>query len=188
MAGLMYLLIFIAAPSGATTATAPKLIVTLACDIGVAVILYDLLRPVNRRFSLLAAFFRLIFVVVMVVNALNYFGLLNLAGGARSAATFDLGYGIALVPFGIHCLLTGGLICRSNFLPRILGILMASAGLGYLLFLWPPLGQHLFFPYIVIPGVLGEGSLTLWLLAKGVNVQRWREQASMADPSFVATL
>ncbi len=57
---------------------------------------------------------------------------------------------------------------------------MAMAGLGYLMFLWPPLGQHLFFPYIVIPGVLGEGSLTLFLLIMGVNVERWEEQASAA--------
>jgi len=54
------------------------------------------------------------------------------------------------------------------------------AGLGYLTFLWPPLGSHLFFPYIVIPGVVGEGSLTLWLLVMGVNVRRWKEQASAA--------
>lgn len=34
---------------------------------------------------------------------------------------------------------------------------MALAGLGYLNFLWPPLGSHLFFPWIVIPGIVGEG-------------------------------
>jgi hypothetical protein len=82
-----------------------------------------------------------------------------------------------LIPFGLHCVLTGYLIVRSTFLPRILGMLMVLAGLGYLIFLWPPLGDRLFFPYIVVPGVIGEGSLTLWLLVMGVNNIRWREQA-----------
>jgi Domain of unknown function (DUF4386) len=178
--GLLYLLIFAAAPSGAATATPTKMIITLACDTGVALILYGLLKPVSRSFSLLAALFRLIFVAVMAVNSLNYFGLVDLFKGAHSSAAFNTGYGIALVPFGVHCLLIGYLIFKSIFLPRILGILIALAGLGYLTFMWPPLGSHLFFPYILIPGIVGEGSLTLWLIVIGVNVQRWKEQAGAA--------
>ncbi|MFZ3218044.1 MAG: DUF4386 domain-containing protein [Candidatus Acidiferrales bacterium] len=178
IAGLLYLVIFLAAPSGAATATPAKLIITLACDTGVALLLYELLKPVSRRLSLLAALFRLIFVAVMAVNSLNYFGALALFQRARSSAAFNSGYGIALVPFGVHCLLIGYLIFKSSFLPRTLGVLMALAGLGYLMFLWPPLGSRLFFPYIAIPGVAGEGSLTLWLIIIGVNAQRWRAQAS----------
>jgi Domain of unknown function (DUF4386) len=180
IAGLLYLLIFIAAPSGAATATPAKMIITLTCDTGVALILYELLKPVSRSLSLLAALFRLIFVAVMAVNSLSYFGTVVFFQNAHSSAAFDTGYGIAMVPFGLHCLLIGYLIFKSIFLPRILGVLMTLAGLGYLTFLWPPLGSHLFFPYIVIPGVVGEGSLTLWLLVMGVNVQRWKEQASAA--------
>jgi hypothetical protein len=56
---------------------------------------------------------------------------------------------------------------------------MAFAGLGWLTFLSPSLSRFLS-PYILIPGVLGEGSLTLWLLVKGVNVKRWEEQARRA--------
>lgn len=178
--GLLYLLIFAAAPSGAATATPTKMIITLACDTGVALILYGLFRPVSRSLSLLAALFRLIFVAIMAVNSLNYFGLGDLFKGAHSAAAFNTGYGIALVPFGAHCVVLGYLILKSIFLPRILGILMALAGSGYLTFLWPPLGSHLFFPYILIPGILGEGSLTLWLIVIGVNVQRWNEQGGAA--------
>jgi hypothetical protein len=175
IAGLLYLLIFIAAPSGATTATPAKMIVTLACDAGVAFILYDLLKPVNKRLSLFAMLFRLIFVAVMAVNSLSYFGAVVLLQSApHFAAAFNTGYCIAMVPFGLHCLLIGILIFRSVFLPRILGVLMALAGLGYLIFLWPRLGSRLFFPWIAIPGVVGEGSLTLWLLVIGVNVQRWK--------------
>lgn len=179
--GILYLLIFIAAPSGAATATPAKMMITLACDTGVALILYDLLKPVSKRLSLLAASFRLMLVAVMAINSLNYFGRLDLFKGAHSAAAFNTGYGIALVPFGVHCLLIGYLISKSAFLPRILGVLMALAGLGYLIFLWPPLGRDLFFPYIALPGVVGEGSLTLWLLIIGVNTQRWTEQARAAE-------
>jgi hypothetical protein len=57
------------------------------------------------------------------------------------------------------------------------GALMAFAGLGWLTFLSPPLANYLSL-YTLAPGVLGEPSLTLWLLAIGVNVQRWKEQAS----------
>jgi hypothetical protein len=175
IAGILYLLIFIAAPSGAATATPAKMMITLTCDTGVALILYALLKPVSMRLSLLAAFFRLIFVAVMAINSLNYFGLVDHFKGAHSAAAFNTGYGIAMVPFGVHCLLIGYLIFKSIFLPRILGVLLALAGLGYLIFLWPPLGRHLFFPYILVPGIVGEGSLTLWLLVMGVNAKRWKE-------------
>ncbi len=177
IAGFLYLLIFLSAPSGAATATPWKMVITLVCDIGVALILYDLLKPVSNRLSLMAAVFRLIFVAMMALNSLNYFGVVVLFHGAHSSNAFDFGYGISLIPFGIHCLLAGILIFRSTFLPRVLGILMMLAGIGYLVFLWPKLGSRLFFPWIVVPAVAGEGLLTLWLLVLGVNVKRWMQQA-----------
>lgn len=180
LAGFLYLLIFIAAPSGAAAATPLNMIVTLVCDTGVALMFYHLFRPVSRSLALLAAIARLAFVAVMAANALNYFGAVALFQTAHSADSFNAVYGIALVPFGLHCLLTGYLVYKSRFLPRILGVLMAIAGLGYLTFLWPPLGNYLFFPYIAIPGVAGEGSLTLWLLVMGVNVRQWTERADAA--------
>jgi hypothetical protein len=183
IAGVLYLLIFIVAPSGATTATAFNLIVTLVCDVAIAVLFYGLFRHTSRKLSLLASLFRLVYVVVMAVNSLIYFGIFDWTQNARSPESFDLGYGIALVPFGVHCLLTGILIFRSTFLPKLLGILMVTSGLAYLLFVWPQLGQHLFFPYIVVPAVLGEGSMTLWLLVMGVNAERWNRQASRPTQS-----
>jgi hypothetical protein len=87
---------------------------------------------------------------------------------------------IYMVFFGFYCLLIGYLIFRSSFLPRILGVFMAIAGLAYQTFLSPPLANDLF-PYVVAPaGALGELSLILWLLVIGVNTERWREQASAA--------
>jgi hypothetical protein len=147
----------------------------------VALIFYYLFQPVNRGLSFIAALSRLIFVVVMSANSLNYFGAIDFLQPSHSSDSFNTGYGIALIPFGLHCVLSGYLIVRSIFLPRILGVLMVLAGLGYLIFLWPPLGDRLFFPYIVVPGVVGEGSLTLWLLVMGVNNTRWKEQHERAE-------
>jgi Domain of unknown function (DUF4386) len=178
IAGVLYLIIFVAAPSGAAEATPVNMTINLACDIGVALLFYDLFEPVSRSISLLAALFRLIFVAVMAANALNYFGVLNLFDAAGSASAFNTGYGVALVPFGLHCLLTGRLIFKSTFLPGIIGILVMAAGSGYLIFLWPALGERLFVPYILVPALIGEGSLTLWLIVLGVNSARWAERAA----------
>jgi hypothetical protein len=71
--------------------------------------------------------------------------------------------------------LVGG---RSIFLPRILGVLMAFAGLGWLRFL-SPLAIYLS-TYLQVLGFLAELSLMLWLITKGVNDQRWKEGASAA--------
>jgi len=90
----------------------------------------------------------------------------------------QVGY-IALVFDGLFLFLIGYLIFRSTFLPRILGALVAFAGLGWLTFLSPPLANYLY-TYIQVLGVLAEGSLMLWLLAIGVNAQRWIERASAA--------
>ena len=186
IAGLAYLMIFVAAPSGASSATPVTMTINLACDLVVAVLFYVLLEPVDRRLSLIAAFFRVGFVVVMAVNACNYFGVTAWFQPKNSADAFNAGYGIALVPFGLGCILTGYLVYQSTFLPRIVGLLMAVAGAAYLVFLWPAMGNRLFFPWIVVPAVMGEASLTLWLLVVGVNADRWRKQDDLAQANRAA--
>jgi hypothetical protein len=81
---------------------------------------------------------------------------------------------------GFYCFLIGYLIFRSTFLPRILGALMALAGLGWVTFLSPPLAKYLS-PYNLALGILGQESVMLWLLVMGVSVPRWKEQASTAS-------
>ena len=88
-----------------------------------------------------------------------------------------------LVFFGLWCVLIGFLIVRSTFMPRVLGVLLAIAGLGWMMYLVPPLAIRLFIPYIAGASALGEIPLLLWLLVVGVNVQRWNEQASTAEKS-----
>ena len=86
-------------------------------------------------------------------------------------------FNINLVFFGVYCVLIGWLVFRSTFLPKTLGVLMMIGGLSWLTFLSPSLAGYLS-PYNLAPGILGEASLTLWLLFMGVNVERWKQQAS----------
>lgn len=182
IAGFCYVLIFIAAPSGAASATPTKMLITLACDTAVALLFYDLLKPVSRRLSLVAAVFRLIFVVVMATNSLNYFGPLVLLKSQHSPSGFNRGYLAALVFFAFHVLLIGYLIFKSGFLPRIIGMLLMIECFTMLFNSLTDLFVPTFSPptlqsIILGSWVLAEGSLTLWLLVKGVNLARWNDRA-----------
>lgn len=86
---------------------------------------------------------------------------------------------IDLAFHGFYWILIGSLIFRSTFLPRILGALPAIAGLCWLTFLPPRLANYLS-PYNLAAVLLVEGSVMLWLLVMGVNVQRRKEQGSAA--------
>jgi hypothetical protein len=176
IAGVFYVLIFIAAPAGAATATPLKMLITLVCDAAVALIFYYLFAPVSRRLSFLGATFRLIYVAWMIAVSLNYFHGLPFLESGHSVAGFNSGYRIGLAIFGFHCLLIGYLILRSNFLPRFLGVLMLIAGLCWLIFFFPWLADFVS-PYNLVAGGIGEGLLTLWLLAMGVNAEEWKQQA-----------
>jgi Domain of unknown function (DUF4386) len=169
IAGVFYLLTFV------TGAVAQALIgrhsvvgdgaglIATACYVIVTLLFYPLFRVVGRRISLLAA---VIGLVGCTWGALTSFHL----------APFHIN---SLVFFGFYCLLIGYLILRSTFLPHVLGVLMAFAGCGWLTFASPGIA-HALAPYNLVPGLLGEGSLTLWLLVMGVNIQRWDEQAAAA--------
>ena len=88
-----------------------------------------------------------------------------------------------IIFFGLFDIVIGYLIFRSTFLPRFLGVLMVIAGLGWLTFLSPALANHLS-RYVDVLGFVAELLLMLWLLVMGVNVQRWKEQASVAGASI----
>jgi len=171
------------------------LLISGAFYIGATLFVYEVLKPVNRSLSLLAAFFGLVGCAIGAVACLfDVVPFIVLKGGhfasvftAEQLQALTLMFlnvrvqanNIGLVFFGLHCLGVGYLILRSTFLPRIIGALMVVAGLGWLTFLSPPLANSLA-PFNMMPGAIGELSLTLWLLVKGVNVQRWNEQASSA--------
>jgi hypothetical protein len=164
--GVVYLLYFLTAISGEVFIGRGHLVLYDAVDliahafyIALTLLFFYLFKPVSRSLSLLAALFGLL---GCANDVLNLFHLVP--------------YKIdSLIFFGPYCLLLGYLIFRSAFLPRILGVLIASAGLGWLLFL-SPLPNHLS-TFLKVLGFLAELSLCLWLLVMGVNDQRWKEQA-----------
>src|SRR5262249_40214241 len=82
--------------------------------------------------------------------------------------------------FGLWCVLTGYLIVRSAFLPTVLGALLVVAGLGWMMYLFPPVANRLFMPYIAGASALGEVPLELWLIVMAVNAQRWAEQLGVS--------
>jgi hypothetical protein len=170
-------------------------LIEMACQIAMTALFYELFKPVSRSLSLLAAFFGLTGCVIKILSRLFYITPLLVLGGAHYLSVFnaeqlqalallflkvnDRGAAIALVFFGFATLLKGYLIVRSTFLPRILGVVGMFAGVGWLTFLYPPLGYRLF-PYIAAFGLLGAGAQIVWLLVFGVNEQRWKEQASLS--------
>jgi hypothetical protein len=170
-------------------------LIEMACQIAMTALFYELLKPAGRSVSLLAAFLGLSGCVIKTFSRVFFIAPLFVLGGAHYMSVFsaeqlqalallflkvnDQGAAIALVFFGFYALLTGYLVIRSTFLPRFLGVLGILGGVGWLSFLYPPLGYRLF-PIIAVLGLLGSAAKILWLLVFGVNEQRWKEQASAA--------
>lgn len=161
------------------------------CDLPVMLVIYCLLRPINKDIALLNLLFNVIQTAVLVVNKLNLIMPLFLLGGSSHLQAFnsnqlhslsylfiklhDYGFGVGLIFFGFVCLIEGYLIFKSTYLPKALGILMAIAGICYLansftLLLAPKFANFL----IMIPCLVAELSLSLWLIFKGVDVKAWK--------------
>jgi Domain of unknown function (DUF4386) len=172
-------------------------LILLVCSIALTLILYVLLRPVNKTLALLAVFFNIVEFPIEAASKLCLFAALFLSGNADYLKAFephqlhalvqlslklhDYGFGIDFVFFGFACLVYGYLLFRSGYFPRTLGVLMAIAGLSYLtnsftLILAPAYAGTL--SPILVLALIGELSLCLWLMVKGVDEQRWKEQAS----------
>lgn len=138
--------------------------------------------------------FRLVFAAIFGVALLNLVLALELLGGADYLAVFEpdqlhaqamlflnafsYGWLIGLVLFGLHLSVLGYLIIKSSYMPRILGVLLIVASLGYLIdsFANVLLSNYAdyettFLVVVAVPAVIAELSLTFWLLFKGVDVQ-----------------
>ena len=181
--------------------------VVLVCSIALALIFYMLLRPVSTELAGLAVFFNLVSLTVEAVAATYLGQALFPLGAARYLSAFppeqryamaslairthSYGFGVALIFFGCACLVLGYLIRRSGYLPNVVGVLMQVAGACYLVesfatLLAPPVAGRLL-PWILVPSFLGESSLALWLLVKGVNVERWAARAVARPARLAAT-
>jgi hypothetical protein len=175
-------------------------LVEMACQIAMTVLFYELLKPASRTASALAAAFGLIGCTIKTLARLFFVAPLLVLGGAHYLSVFDpkqlqalaffslrVNYTvetIAMVFFGLNTLVTGYLVFRSTFLPRALGVVSVVGGLGWLLYLYEPLAHRLE-SWIVGAGVIGALVMVVWFLVKGVDEQRWREQAGRTAAPIV---
>jgi Domain of unknown function (DUF4386) len=154
-------------------------------------IFYRLLAPVGRFWVLLAVVLDLTQNTINAVNAWTQFAPLTLLSGSPDLAAIphgelaalarlalrwhDVGFDIGLTFFGCGLLIYGVLIFRSGFFPRFLGVLYGLAGACYLAnscaYFFAP---QLLSIYLLLPCLVGEGALALWLLIVGLNETKWR--------------
>lgn len=167
-------------------------LVAFLCDLIISVLFYMLLKPVNKTIALIAAFLRLLaHPAIASINLLNHFIALQLLSGADYLAAFDtnqlhalvllfldmhaVGYLIGGAFFGLHLFFLGYLLFKSALFPNILGILIGLAAAGYIIesfgtFLFPKY-KDVYTWLVTVPAVIGELSLALWLLIRGVKTQ-----------------
>ena len=155
-------------------------------------VLYKLLKPVNKNLAVLMVIFALVGIPIVMLNLLNQFAALLLLSGADYLTAFtadqlqalvmlflnldEHGFIIAHIFWGLWLFPMGYLVFRSGYIPRILGVLLIIAGFGYLIdfvtfFFVPSFGPIKMFTFI------GELLFPLWLLIKGVNVEQWEKRA-----------
>lgn len=155
-------------------------------------IIYYLFKRTNKLLLQLAVTFVIIQTAIIAVNLLNQISPLLILSNDTYLKTFEpnqlatlsllslniqtQGYAIGLVFFGFYCLIVGYVIYQSKFLPKIFGILYAFSGLCYLvnsftMFLSKGFENPLFL-YLAIPIFIGELSVCLWLLIKGIDTSK----------------
>jgi hypothetical protein len=176
----------IAASEGLFRLGIASLVVVIALDVVIAWALYRVFRPVHHALSMLAAALRLVYSGVFMVAIAQLVGVAQLLGDDASRAVFsadqvnaqamlgiaafyDTWY-VSQFLFGLHLLLLGYLAYRSGYVPRVLGVLLVVAGLGYAVDslgvvlssgAWTDISSFTF---------LGELLLAVWLVAKARRI------------------
>lgn len=181
-------------------------VLVVLCAVPLLWIEYGLLRPVSKSLVLLSLLFNLISLAVEAVSKVflllvmptlanagyrHTFGAAQLASLASLALrSHAIAFNLALLFFGCTCLLNGYLIFKSGYFPKALGLLLQVAGGSYLVACWaalfaPVLADKLL-PGLLLPCLIGELSVCLWLLVKGVNVARWQARVTLNRSPQVA--
>jgi hypothetical protein len=171
-------------------------LVAFTVNIFVALLLYKLLKPVNRGIASLMVILILMGLAIGMLNELNQFAALLILGSdhltaftaAQSQALASLfldlyehGFTIAHIFWGLWLFPMGYLVFKSGFLPKVIGVLLIVAGLGYL----ADFTLFFLFPDITVTvsdfTFVGEVVLILWLLIRGVNVKQWEIRVHKSD-------
>ena len=171
----------------------------MIAQVAVSALFYDLMKPVNRSLARVSAIIGLTGSGIKTMARLFYYAPLILLGGASYLSAIEpaqlealslafikinsQGAAIALIFFGFEALLRGWLVFKSGFLPRSLGVLSMVSGLGWLTFLWPPLGFTAF-TGVALFAIAGTIAWTGWLFVRGVDDAKWRERAALAATSI----
>ena len=166
-------------------------LLTQVVNVLLVLVLYRLLKPVNRTFAALMVIFILLGAPIAMLNELNQVAVLLFLPGTSEVFTAgrvnalvplflelrEHGITIASIFWGLWLLPMGYLVYESGFLPRFIGVLLIIGGFGYLvdfvtLILFPDLGVTVSqFTFV------GELLLPLWLLIRGVNIEGWERRA-----------
>ncbi len=168
-------------------------LISTACYLALIALFYQLFRPISKTFALLALAFGIVGCAMGAIGSLFSAAPLVVLGGDSYLNVFDAKQlqalalvflklklevnAVGLVFFGLFQLALGYLIFRSTFLPRFFGVLVALAGIGWLVVLAPPLASALQIPLEVL-GFVAEASLMLWLLVMGTNSKRGNAQGA----------
>ena len=184
-------------------------IVMFIADVAIAVVLYQLLKPLGRTLALLAAAFRMTQTAVIGLNLLNMFQAVRILDDADYLGTFGAdqtdtlallyldahkyGYILGLAFFGVSTLIVGYLALSSRQMPRPLGVLLVLAGAGYLIdtfsFFLIPGYDGSASAIVLAPALVAEIWFALWLLTKGRRLEHLTERDRTAVPSTrVATI
>ncbi|WP_269531664.1 DUF4386 domain-containing protein [Chitinimonas sp. BJYL2] len=173
-------------------------------DIPLIVLFYLLLRPISQPLALCATILNIVQTAVLAANKLTLLAPLLLAADYLGPAAVSPqlhaaltqfavnlhghGFAIGLIFFGFTCLIRGYLIVRSGFLPATLGILLLAAGVSYLInsaaLLFAPALAGMLFPWVLLPSLIGELALSLWLICRGIKLDVWQARLrAMQQPA-----
>ena len=167
------------------------------CDVAIAVIFYVLLKPAGRVLALMTVFLGLLSTALYAACEIFYFGLpqLLLRGSSYlstftpqqlgtltllSLKLFNYGAGLFLVFYGTGWIIRGALMIHSGYFPKVLGLLMIVGGLGFVVStILEVLAPQYSSPYLLFAFAPGGILLALWLLIRGIDVDKWQEKAAV---------
>jgi hypothetical protein len=164
-----------------------SLILVGMLDVVVAWALYRVFRPVSQAVSKLATWLRIAYAGIFVVATSQLVRAVGLLNRSRHLSAFSAGHlhtealqrinaftniwDAGLILFGLHLLVIAYLGCRSEYVPRVVGALLAVAGCGYL---FDSFGRALSpgssLDVSAITGI-GEFVFALWLLLGGRRIE-----------------